>query len=249
MTNPVKNIVIFGAYSAIAEATARHYAVQGARFFLVGRTRDRLEHLAADLKVRGAEDAHIFDCDLIAWDSMPELIETIYGSMKTVDLALIAHGTLPDQKLCEGDLAQTQDALNANMLSQIGLLTQLANRFEQQKDGTIAVISSVAGDRGRPSNYVYGSAKGALNIFLQGLSSRLAKSSVHVLTIKPGFVDTPMTADLPKGILWAKPEQIAADIVRAIEKRKQIVYSPWFWRYIMAIIKAIPNRIFNKINI
>jgi decaprenylphospho-beta-D-erythro-pentofuranosid-2-ulose 2-reductase len=249
MKTPVKNIVIFGAYSAIAEATARLYAQQGANFFLVGRNRDRLEGVAADLKVRGAQDAHIFDCDLTDWAAIPNLIDVIYVSMKTVDLALIAHGTLPDQKLCEGNLTETHSALNANMFSQIGLLTLLATQFDQQKSGTIAVISSVAGDRGRPSNYVYGTAKGALNIFLQGLSSRLAKSGVHVLTVKPGFVDTPMTADLPKGALWATPEKVSADIVRAVEKRKHVIYTPWFWYFIMTIIKCVPIRIFNKINI
>jgi len=127
------------------------------------------------------------------------------------------------------------------------LLTPIANRFERQGFGCIAVISSVAGDRGRQSNYIYGTAKGALTIFLQGLRNRLHKSGVHVLTIKPGFVDTPMTSEFKKGLLGVGPESIAKGSHRAIARKKNVVYLPWFWRGVMALIKAVPERIFCRL--
>ncbi len=135
------------------------------------------------------------------------------------------------------------------MMSVISLLTHLGNRFEAQRHGAIAVISSVAGDRGRLSNYVYGTAKGAVSIFMQGLRNRLYKSGVNVLTIKPGFVDTPMTAQLPKGALWAQPDHIAAGIIKAIDSGKTVVYLPGFWRLIMLIIKSIPESVFRRLSL
>jgi len=139
--------------------------------------------------------------------------------------------------------------LQTNFTTVVSLLTLLANLFERQGRGSIAVISSVAGDRGRQSNYVYGAAKGALTIYLQGLRNRLAKANVHVLTIKPGFVDTPMTRDFKKGLLWVGPDVIARGIVKAIDKRKDVAYLPFFWRYIMFIIKIIPERIFKRLSL
>ncbi len=247
--DPVRNILMFGAYSAIAAATARRLALDGARFFLVGRDRQRLESMADDLKVRGAADTHICTADLEDRAALKTVVDGAFAALETVDLALIAHGTLPDQALCEADPDRTFDALNANMLSQIELLTLIANRMEPQQRGAIAAISSVAGDRGRRSNYVYGTAKGALSIFLQGLTGRLAGAGVHVLTVKPGFVDTPMTAAMPKGALWATPDRVASDIVRALERRKFVVYTPWFWWIIMAVIRRIPAGIFHKMNL
>ena len=163
---------------------------------------------------------------------------------------LIAHGTLSDQADCEKSVDALRSEFDINALSTMALLTTLANTFEARKSGTLAVISSVAGDRGRQSNYVYGSAKAAVSTFLSGLRQRLAKSNVDVLTIKPGFVDTPMTANIAnKGALWAKPDQIAAGIVRAIDKRRSVVYVPWFWRGIMLIIRHIPESIFKKLKL
>jgi decaprenylphospho-beta-D-erythro-pentofuranosid-2-ulose 2-reductase len=245
----MKNIVIFGAYSAIAEATARHLAPSGGRFFLVGRDSGKLDQVAADLKVRGAQEAHIFACDLAVPAQAAASIEALYGAFDTVDVALLAHGTLPDQKACEGDAGLTLAALEINGLSHIGLLTSLAERFGQQGSGTIAVITSVAGDRGRKSNYVYGTAKRAVSIFLDGLRHRLAATNVRVIDIRPGFVDTPMTAAFDKGALWASPDKVGDDIARAIEKGRPVVYSPWFWRYIMLIIRNVPAFVFHKTNL
>ena len=245
----MNNIVIFGAYSAIAEATARRLAPSGGRFFLVGRDGAKLEQVAADLQVRGATEAHIFACDLAVPAAALASIEALYGAFDTVDVALLAHGTLPDQKACEADAGQTLAALQINALSHIGLLTLLAGRFERQGRGTIAVVTSVAGDRGRKSNYVYGTAKRAVSTFLDGLRHRLAATDVRVIDIRPGFVDTPMTAEFEKGALWASPDKVGADIVRAVEKGRPVVYAPWFWRYIMLIIRNVPAFVFHKTNL
>jgi len=178
------------------------------------------------------------------------MLDACFTTLGHVDIALIAHGTLPEQEMCERDPQQAVREFTTNGLSVIAMLTDLANRMEAQKSGCIAVISSVAGDRGRPSNYLYGSAKSAVSVFCSGLRARLFKSGVHVLTIKPGFVDTPMTQGLklPK-LLLATPDRVARDIVRAIDKRKDTLYTPWFWRYIMLIIIHIPGVIFKRMKL
>jgi decaprenylphospho-beta-D-erythro-pentofuranosid-2-ulose 2-reductase len=178
------------------------------------------------------------------------LLDAAEQAMDGLDTVLVAHGVLPDQKAGEASVERMLADIDANALSVLSLLTPLANRFEAKRAGTIAVISSVAGDRGRTSNYVYGAAKGMVTIFLQGLRNRLAASGIAVVTIKPGFVDTPMTAHLPKGgPLWAKPEDVAAGIVAAIDKGRDVVYLPWFWRIIMLIIRHIPERIFKRLSL
>jgi short-subunit dehydrogenase len=178
------------------------------------------------------------------------MLDACYAALGQVDIALIAHGTLPDQKACEQDAQLAIQEFTNNGLSVIALLTELANRMEAQKSGCIAVISSVAGDRGRPSNYLYGAAKGAVTGFCSGLRARLFKSGVHVLTIKPGFVDTPMTQGLalPK-LLLVTPDKVAQDIVRAVEKRRDTLYTPWFWRLIMLIIIHIPGALFKRLGL
>jgi short-subunit dehydrogenase len=162
---------------------------------------------------------------------------------------LIAHGTLSDQKACEGSVELTLREINTNALSVVALLTLIANRLAQRRAGTIAVISSVAGDRGRGSNYVYGSAKALVTAFLSGLRQRLGKCGVNVVTIKPGFVDTPMTAAFDKGMLWAQPERIAHGIVRALDRNSSTVYLPGFWRPIMLVIRAIPESLFLRLSL
>ncbi|MCW3005130.1 MAG: short-chain dehydrogenase [Conexibacter sp.] len=245
-----KHVVIIGATSAIAEATARLYAAEGASMFLMARNEERLTTLAADLQVRGARSVALEPLDANALDRHAALIERAFATLGRIDVVLIAHGTLGDQVACERDFARALEEWNTNAVSVLSLLTQLANRMEAQGSGTIAVITSVAGDRGRASNYVYGTAKGALNIFLQGLRNRLYRAGVDVLTIKPGFVDTPMTAHIEKkGALWATPATVAAGIKRAIERRRLIVYVPGFWWMIMLIIKAIPERIFRRLRL
>jgi short-subunit dehydrogenase len=242
----VRKLLIIGATSAIAEATARLFAADGDRLCLAGRNAERLAAIAGDLRVRGAAQVETVLMDANDFSRHDSAISCASETMGGLDTVLIAHGTLPDQKACQASVEATFEAFNTNALSVIALLTLIANRFEQQGSGTIAVISSVAGERGRQSNYVYGAAKGAVSIFMQGLRNRLARTGAKVVTIKPGFVDTPMTAAFAKSALWATPETVARRIHRAVVKGEDIVYTPWFWRWIMIVIRAVPESIFKR---
>jgi decaprenylphospho-beta-D-erythro-pentofuranosid-2-ulose 2-reductase len=246
----MKKILICGATSTIAVACAKIWAVEKAEFFLVARNADKLQQTADDLIVRGATKVHQLVADLNQFDRHQEIINNTFSDLKTVDIALIAHGTLPDQNACEQNVDLALKEFSSNGLSVISLLTLLAGKMANQKSGTIAVISSVAGDRGRGSNYLYGSAKAAVTTFCEGLRAKLFQSNVNVLTIKPGFVDTAMTKDLqlPK-LLLATPEKVANDIIKAIQKNKNSIYTPWFWWGIMLIIKCIPTAIFKKLKL
>jgi decaprenylphospho-beta-D-erythro-pentofuranosid-2-ulose 2-reductase len=238
-----------GATSAIAQATARLLAVRGDSLYLVGRRAETLETIAADLKVRGARQIAFEVLDANDLPSLPAMLARATQALGGLDTVLVAHGTLSDQKACEASPELTVQELTTNAISTVVLLTAVAQQFERHKAGTIAVISSVAGDRGRASNYVYGSAKAMVTAFASGLRQRLSKCGVAVITIKPGFVDTPMTAAFPKGALWAQPQGVAAGIVRAIDRSAAVVYLPGFWRPIMMIIRAIPERIFSRIKL
>lgn len=245
----MRKVLIIGTTSAIAEAVARLLAAQGNFLYLVGRRAEALAAIAADLRVRGAARVHteVMDANLI--EHHTALLDNATTALGGLDTVLIAHGTLSDQTACQQSVALTLQELHTNALSTIALLTLLANRFEAQRTGTIAVISSVAGDRGRQSNYVYGSAKAMVTAFLSGLRQRLYKSGVRVITIKPGFVDTPMTQKFSKNFLWAKPERVARDIVRSIDKGQDVVYTPWFWRIIMRIVTLMPEFIFRTLSL
>jgi hypothetical protein len=245
----MRKVLIVGATSAIAEAVARIFATRGDALYLVGRRPEALEALAADLKVRGAHAAGIEAQDATDLAAHEGMLERAVQSLGGLDTVLIAYGTLSDQKACERSAQLTVQELNNNAVSVAALLTRIAPILEARKCGSIAVISSVAGDRGRQSNYVYGSAKALLSAFLSGLRQRLAKSGVAVITVKPGFVDTPMTAALRKGFLWAKPQAVAKGIVRAIERSTPVVYLPGFWQPIMIIIRAIPEGLFRRLSL
>ena len=217
--------------------------------YLVGRKAERLESMAADLKVRGAAriETQVMDaCDRAQHEAMLTVADTFLCGL---DVALIAHGSLPDQRACELSVEQTMAEIDTNALSVIALSTLIANRLAWQEKGALAVISSVAGDRGRQSNYVYGAAKGMVSLFLQGLRNRMFKHGVQVLTVKPGFVDTPMTSGFDKGPLWASAEQVARGIVRAIDTRRDVVYLPGFWWPIMWIIRHLPEGYFKKLKL
>lgn len=243
----MKKVLIIGATSSIAEHCARIWAVRGEELYLVARNEAHLQTIAADLKVRGASSVATKCVDLNKMGRHVELLDAAENAMSGFDIVLVAHGTLSNQKLCEKSVSETLAEIQTNALSTISLLTLVANRFEAKREGTICVISSVAGDRGRASNYVYGSAKAMVTAFTSGLRQRLHKSNVAVVTIKPGFVDTPMTSEFKKGLLWKTPSAIAEKIVRAIDKKKTEVYAPAFWLLIMVIIKNIPNNIFKKV--
>ena len=245
----MKSVIIIGATSAIAQAIARRLARRGnTRLMLWGRSSAKLEIVAADLRLHHNAAVEVDAFDFNDFDTYAAALDRarVKGDW---DTAIICHGSLGDQAACEKDFKAAERELRTNFLSPAAFLTLLANHFEKQGRGTLAVISSVAGDRGRQSNYVYGTGKAGLDVFLAGLRNRLFRKNVHVLTIKPGFVDTPMTAHLKKGLLFASPDKVAADIIRAIEKRKCVLYTPWFWRCIMCIIRSIPERTFRKLKL
>jgi short-subunit dehydrogenase len=242
-------MLIVGATSAIAEATAREFAKQGDALFLVGRSELRLRAIADDLRVRGASSVSVRVQDLRDLAAVPALLDEAGAALGGLDTALIAHGSLSDQKSCEASVDSLLDEFQTNALSYMVLCTHLANRFAAQKHGVIAVISSVAGDRGRQSNYAYGSAKAAVTAFSSGLRQRLQRDGVAVVTIKPGFVDTPMTAAFKKGPLWAAPGTVAKEIASAIIHGKPVIYTPGFWRPIMWIIRSIPETIFRRLQL
>jgi decaprenylphospho-beta-D-erythro-pentofuranosid-2-ulose 2-reductase len=245
----LEKIVIVGATSAIAYEAAKHFAAQGAELFLVARTAEKLETVAADLKVRGARRSETFLLDVTDYARQREMFDAALAALGRIDGLLIAHGTLSDQRKCELSVEETLKEFQTNALSVIALLTLAANYFEQRGSGCLAVLSSVAGDRGRPSNYVYGAAKGAVSIFLQGLRARLAKRGVAVVTIKPGMVDTPMTAHLKKGLLFSAASKVGLGVYKAMQRRRSVVYLPGYWRLIMWIIRAIPEGIFQRLSL
>lgn len=244
-----RRILILGATSAIAIAVARDLIAPDARFFLVARDGDKLEAMRRDLVTRGAASVATLVVDLDDTGAHEAMLADAVRSLDSIDLALIAYGVLGDQDTAQAGFSAAAAILHTNFLSAVSLITWLANYFEREHKGTLAVISSVAGDRGRKSNYVYGASKGALNIFLDGVRNRVDRSGVHVLTIRPGFVATPMTSHLKQGPLFATPAQVAKGIVKAIASRKDVVYVPWFWRPVMFVIRSVPEFIFKKLNL
>jgi len=241
-------MVIIGATSKIAQETAKYFAADGAQFLLVARSQDKLDIIAQDLMARGAKSADSFIMDMNDFDRHQELLDHAVETLDGIDALFIAHGTLGDQAKAEADVEYMLEEFKTNFLSTAAFLTLTANYFEAQQRGSITVISSVAGDRGRGSLYVYGTAMAAKTTFLQGLRNRLAKSNVHVLTVKPGRVDTPMTADLKKSPLLANPAKVGEHIYKAMKNKRDIIYTPPYWAVIMMIIRNIPERIFKRLS-
>lgn len=245
-------VLILGGTSAVAERYARIHAARGARILLAGRDEARLAAIAADLVARGAAMAQAAALDLAAPSqgfaaAWAELAQRLGG---TVDVVLLAYGQLGDHEAAMRDPAEAQRLIAVNMSSACAWLTAAATHLEKQGSGTLIAISSVAGDRGRRSNYVYGAAKAGLATFLEGLAHRFAATPIRVLAVKPGFIDTPMTDGMKKGgPLWATPERVAADIDRAAGKGAVQVYTPWFWSPIMGVIRNLPRPIFNRMKI
>jgi short-subunit dehydrogenase len=232
------SVAVFGATSAIAEQVARRFAARGARLFLVARDPARLERIAADLAIRGAASVHTHAADFDDAAALGPMLEAMGRSVGVPEIALVAFGTLGNQTVIARDVDAVGRVLTTNFVSPARLIT------------AVAVLTSVAGERGRASNYVYGAAKAGLSTFLQGLRHRLAGSGVQVLDIRPGPVDTPMTRELGlRGPLLASAERVAADIERAIDRRRSLLYTPWFWRWIMLVIRALPEPIFHRLRL
>jgi short-subunit dehydrogenase len=244
-----QGIVILGATSKIAQEVARLIAKQGRELLLVARNHERLVAIAGDLLARGASRVEIVTADLADISRHQELWASIECKMPEMGSVLLAYGTLGDQTRAEESVEYALQELTTNFLSAVSLLTYAAATLARRRRGVLAVITSVAGDRARRSNYVYGTAKGALTLFTQGLRSRLFSSGVRLLTIKLGPVNTPMIAHMKKGPLTASPERVAATIYREMEKgNADVIYVPGYWRAIMCAIRAIPENMGKKLN-
>lgn len=244
-----QRILVLGATSGIAEACCRLWAERGDLLFLVGRNADKLNAMAADLQTRGAGYAGTAVVDLDNTATHPELLAHAVNSLAGLDVAFLALGVLGEQAAAEQDFSQAARLLHTNYVSPASLLTWLANYCAQRHAGTLAVLSSVAGDRGRKSNYVYGSSKAGLTAFVDGLRNRVDREGVTVTTIKPGPVKTAMTQGMKGSDKFADVRKVAATIVRAIDRKSDVVYVPGIWRVIMAVIRAVPERVFKKLNL
>lgn len=246
----MKRILIIGANSAIAVACARLWAGRNCEFFLVARNASKLDQTAADLRARGARSVTVHAMDATAYAAHSAMFGHAVGALKQIDVALISYGNLPVQKASEQNTALALKEFETNCTSVIALMNVVALQLEHQRAGTLAVLSSVAGDRGRASNYLYGAAKAAVSTACEGLRARMYKAGVHVVTIKPGFVDTPMTQGLAlPAALLAQPDQVAKQIVRAIERKTNTLYTPRFWQLIMFIIRNIPQALFKRLEL
>ncbi len=245
----MSRILICGATSRIAQETALCFARAGGELFLIGRNTEKLGFVKSALEQAGARRVEVLSVDLAELDKHQEILDAAMVALGSIDGVLIAHGVLDSQLECERSVARTMDVLQANFMSAVSLLTILANYFEPRRRGVIAVITSIAGDRGRRSHYIYGTSKGALNIFLQGLRCRLHPAGVSVITVKPGYVDTPMTDSMKKNILFAKPSYVGRKIYRAMKGHKDVVYVPGFWRLFMFGVKAIPESFFKRMGV
>ena len=243
-------IAIFGASSAIAYETAKHFAAKKCELMLLGRDVAKVESIKDDLIARSDTKIQTMHFDASNIKSFEGILSSIITEMGGLDMVLIAYGDLPDHLFLQSHPDEICNSFNTNALSVIKLATVVTNYFEEKQAGTIAVISSVAGDRGRQSNYYYGAAKAAVSTFLQGLRNRLSKSGIKVITIKPGMVDTPMTEAIPKSILFASASSVGKGIYEAMMNGSvDVVYLPGYWRLIMFIIKHIPEKIFKNLKL
>ena len=240
-------VLIIGAKSDIAKATAREYAKHGYDLCLAARNVDELREFARDVEIRTRREVRLCELDILDFDSH----QRFYESLEEKPLGVIsAVGYLGDQKKAQENFEEARRIIDTNYTGVVSLFNIIANDFEKRRSGFMVGISSVAGDRGRKSNYLYGSAKAALTAYLSGLRNRLHESQVQVLTVKPGFVATKMTEgmDLPEK-LTAQPDEVAKDIFRAQQKGKDVLYTKWIWKYIMMIIRMIPEWKFKGMSI
>jgi len=243
-------ILILGATSAIAQAYARRRASQGCGFILAARRGDRLAAIAADLTASGAASAETFVADLAAIDRIEASAGDLRARFGLFEEIVIAYGMLGEQAAAEQDLGQARALIDNNFTSAALWILALLKTRPKNASLTVVGIGSVAGDRGRARNFIYGSAKAAFDRFLEGLQHEYDGSAVRIIRVKPGYVDTPMTAGIEKGgPLWATPDRVAADIERAVAKGRRVVYTPWFWWIIMMIIRHLPWFVFRRLKI
>jgi short-subunit dehydrogenase len=244
----VPTVLIIGANAGIGRALAAEFASHGYGLILAGRDLDELRAVATDLGIRNKAQARAEKVDVADFDELESSIaKCVAAGGDGLEGTVLCAGYLGDAEAAKTDLREARRIFDTNFTGSALALDVLANHFEQKGKGFLCALSSVAGDRGRQSNYLYGAAKGGLTTFLEGLRNRLYHRGVHVVTVKPGFVDTRMVFGKPRLPLVASPERVARDIYRAIEKRKDVVYVPWFWRWIMLVIRSIPEPIFKRL--
>ncbi len=244
----MQKIVVLGALSAVAQQVERQMAQHRMELLLVGRSMQRLQILRQDLLLRGARQVEVFAADLAQLQQHPSVLAYVREKMPEMDTLLLAYGSLLDTEKAQRQEAMVVQQIFNDCISAAALLTSFAEDFEARRRGCIAAITSVAGDRGRASNYVYGAAKGGLAIFLSGLRARLYPCGVRVLTIKPGPIDTPMTAHLPQHARFAQPELVARDIFKALQRRRpDVLYTPFYWAWIMRLIRVMPESWFKRL--
>lgn len=243
----MKQVLILGATSDIALALAYKFAGQGFGITLAARNAQRLADTVSDLQIRYDTQAQAVEFDALDFAGHADFFDSLEPKP---DVAICVFGYLGDQQTAQVDFAEARQIIDTNYAGAVSILNIVANYFERRRSGTIIGISSVAGDRGRQSNYLYGSAKAGLSAYLSGLRNRLAKSNAHVITVKPGFVRTKMTAGLPlPGPVTATPRQVASDVFAAYQKQSNQVYTRWMWKYIMLIIRNIPETIFKRLSL
>jgi decaprenylphospho-beta-D-erythro-pentofuranosid-2-ulose 2-reductase len=245
----MNKIIILGATSGIALEVQRQLARRGCELLLVARSPQRLADIQADLLVRGSRQVLTYSAGLGTIQHHAAIFEFVRHTFPDFDTVLLAYGSMRDQEDSETSVDTLLEELQVNFVSAAAILTLFAADLERRRTGCLAAITSVAGDRGRRSNYVYGSSKGALSLFLQGLRSRLHSAGVRVITIKPGPIQTPMTDHMANSARFADPEQVARDIVRALERRApDVLYTPKVWRYVMTAVRHIPEGIFKRLS-
>jgi short-subunit dehydrogenase len=243
------SVLILGANAGIGRALAAEFASHRHDLILAGRDMEELQALAADLHLRHNVSARAGKVDVSDFDALPSaLAACVTAAGDSLEGVVLCAGYLGDPETARQDWREARRILDTNFTGPALALNILANHLEQKHKGFICAVSSVAGDRGRQSNYLYGSAKGGLTTYLEGLRNRLYHSGVHVLTVKPGFVDTRMVFGRARLPLVAQPEDVARDIYRAVKRRKNVVYVPWFWRVIMLVVRAIPEWLFKRMH-
>jgi decaprenylphospho-beta-D-erythro-pentofuranosid-2-ulose 2-reductase len=246
----MSTVLVLGAGSTIAQETIRQLAEDKMNLILAGRRIDEIEILRSDLEIRYGIKASVKKFDALDFDHHEDFFNEVVEESNGIDGVLLMYGAMADQKEAEKSFSISRNMIDVNYTSAVSILNIAANYFEEKRQGFICAVSSVAGDRGRKSNYIYGSTKAGLSVYMEGLRNRLHESGVQVLTVKPGMVDTKMTYGVVKDSpLLASPTKVARDIHKGIKKRKDVIYTPWFWIIIMLIIKLIPEKIFKRTDI
>ncbi|MCF7817188.1 MAG: SDR family oxidoreductase [Kiritimatiellales bacterium] len=241
----MKNVLILGATSNLAQAMAKKFAAEGWSLSLAARNMELLQPVASDLQVRSKAEVQTVEFDATDFPSH----QGFYDSLTTKpDAVICVFGYMGDQLIARTDFDEVRKTIDVNYTGAVSILNVVAADFEKRGHGSIVGISSVAGDRGRQSNYIYGSAKAGFTAYLAGLRNRLFKSGAHVMTVKPGFCRTKMTESLElPAALTASPEQVANAVFHGLEKRRNVVYTLWMWRWIMLVVQHIPEVVFKRL--